>query len=606
MKAFLTTTLLVLSCVCTGEAATRLGNLTLLPLSNPAGQRSHGYVEHRLRITNDSARKPYSVRVAVPANSYGSNGDSLNRIERTVMIAPGMSVNVNLPAPALQIRGTHAARIYANGVDIGTINIPSLNNSYYGNNNKVTILTSRSINGQSLDDAIEKALFPESKTKTTSKRSGSSRTRSRHNRDWNIVRSELELPEWSENWLAYSCYDAVILHADDLGNLSSPLRNALHEYTRAGGSLIIAGAQQWPFDWEHTPDNQPNSPAMHIVGFGQVALYKTGDLTTLQSSGMNALLSIAKETLLPWGRRVNMGQANKHFPIIDNMSIPTRSLFLIMLIFAILFGPVLLSVLAKYNRRIWLLWLAPSISLVSCVVITAYALLSEGITPSVRMEGITLLNEQNRTAVTLGMLGLYCPLTPAGGLHFNTQTELSPYVAARHNSGSAKSIKWTRDQHFWRGWVSARVPTYLQIRKCEVRRERLEITSHDGTLSALNGLGAEIEKLWLRNPEGKWLTLETPLPSGAQQALIPVATPPKHKSFKPRTFRNIYKGQNWPEEFKKLEAAPIALQPNTYLAQLKGAPFLEHGLKGNVHERSRSYVIGTLPSDAWQNNGGRD
>jgi hypothetical protein len=604
MKSFLITTLLVLSSVCMGQAATRLGNLTLMPLSNPVGQRSHGYAEHRLRITNDSARKPYSVRVVIPANTYGSNGDSLNRLERTVMIAPGMTVNVALPAPALQLRGTHAARIYANGADIGTIDIPSLNSSYYGHNSKATILTSRAINGQSLDDAIEKALFPEGKTKPTSSRTP--RSRSGHNREWNITRSELELPEWSESWLAYSCYDVVILHANDLGNLSSSLRNALHEYTQAGGSLIIAGAQQWPFDWEHTPDNESTSPAVHIVGFGQVALYETGDLTTLKHKGMNALLSIAKETRHPWERRVNMGQANKNFPIIDNMSLPTRSLFLIMLIFAILFGPVLLFVLAKYNRRIWLLWLAPSISLVACIIITAYALLSEGITPSVRMEGITLLNEQNRTAVTLGMLGLYSPLTPAGGLHYNTQTELSLYVAGNYRSGSAKSVNWTRDQHFGRGWVSARVPTYLQVRKCEVRRERLEIVTHDGKLSVLNGLGAKIEKLWIRNTEGTWLTLETPLQSGAQQALIPLTTPPKHKSFKPRTFRNIYKGQNWPEEFKKLETVPIVLQPNTYYAQLKGAPFLEHGLKGNVHERSRSYVIGTLPPDAWQNMGGRD
>ena len=601
MKTFLITTLMIVGLVCVGEAATRLGDLTLMPLSNPVEQRSHGYIEHRLRITNGSSRKHYAVRVVAPAREYGGSGDTLNRIERTVMMAPGMSANVTLPAPALRLRGNRAARIYANGRDLGTVNIPSLNsgNIYYGGSAKVSILSSRAINAQSLDDAIEKTLYPEDKTASSSGRSRRSSPRSHHNREWRIIRSELELPEWSESWLAYSCYDAVILHARDLSKLSDPLRNALHAYTRAGGALIISGTLQWPFDWEHTPGKQVDSRALHFVGFGQVALFDTEDVTSLGRDGMNSLLAIAKDTLHPWNKRTNMGEANKQFPIIDDMSVPTRALFLMMLVFAILFGPVLLFVLAKLNRRIWLLWLAPAISLTACIAITAYALLSEGITPSVRMEGVTLLNEQTHSAVTLGIVGVYCPLTPAGGLHFNTETELSLYVFAGRKDGSAKSINWSRDQHFSHGWVDARVPTYLKMRKCEVRRERLEIATHDGEISALNGLGAEIEKLWVRNLEGEWLTLEAPLPSGTQQALIPFAAPSKLQSSQPGMFRKLYKGQNWPDEFTKLATGPIALQPNTYLALLKGAPFMEHGLKGNVEERSQSYVIGTLPSDAW-------
>ena len=68
-------------------------------------------------------------------------------------------------------------------------------------------------------------------------------------------------------------------------------------------------------------------------------------------------------------------------PVIENLKVPTRGIILIMLAFIVVIGPVNMIYLSRRNRRTWMLWTIPAISLVTTLLVFVYSLVREGITP---------------------------------------------------------------------------------------------------------------------------------------------------------------------------------------------------------------------------------
>ena len=587
-----------------GRAATRLGNLVFTPLSSPVPSRSHGYAVHWLRVTNESPNQRYRVRLVAPSRQYSSSGrDHITHIERTVTLEPRMEANVTLPSPPYPVRGARSVRVYVNGIDKGIVSLPSMGASFssriYGDG-KATLLTTRAIDGQALDDTIWTKLFETPSTSTTSSRSR--RPASRHSKNYEIIRSELELGEWHDDWLTYSCYDAIVMAAREWPSMPDGVAEALQTYVQLGGILVVAGADNaWRLPWDGRESTPRKGMRLIYSGFGQVLCCEQEQLETLADRDLRHLLTLARKTLEPWQQHVTMATATKQFAIVDSITLPIRGMLLIMLCFAIVIGPVMLIVLGRLNKRIWLLWIVPAVSLLTCSAVVIYSLVSEGTTPTVRTEGVTLLNQATHKAVTLGAIGIYCPLTPGQGLHFDRNTEVSPYITRHHNSGGqGRHINWTRDQHFSRGWVMARVPSYFLVRKPEIRRERIEILAEDGELRVLNGLGAEIEQLWVRRRGNDWYRLTDKLASGARGVLMQDTTHASEES-RADARRSIYEGNHWPEQFGTVaDHVETLLDEQSYLAVLNGSPFITDGLRGHAaHRTERSIVIGALQNARW-------
>ena len=76
-------------------------------------------------------------------------------------------------------------------------------------------------------------------------------------------------------------------------------------------------------------------------------------------------------------------------------TVPVRGLFVLVLLFAVGIGPANLWLLSRYKRRIWLWWNVPAISLLTCLVVFAYSLVSEGITGRGKTASMTLLDERS-------------------------------------------------------------------------------------------------------------------------------------------------------------------------------------------------------------------
>jgi hypothetical protein len=352
---------------------------------------------------------------------------------------------------------------------------------------------------------------------------------------------------------------------------------------------------------------------------------------------------------------VSSTDANRQFPVVNEVGVPVGGMFVLMILFTIAIGPVNIWLLGRKDRRMWMLWTVPSISLVTCFAVFGYMVISEGWQGHLRSEGITLLDEVTHRATTFGWTAFYAPLTPGDGLHFSPDTELiwqkasGPWYGGGGGNRASCTMGWTQDQHLASGWVSARVPSHFKLRKSETRRERLGVTrGKEGALLALNGLGADVHKLWLADEKGQVYAADE-IPAGSQVALTLQKEVPSVKAAR-ASYSGLVSTNAWltggsitpmpgggvpgrPGVTMKAVPAPAVktpmpargglgpmtatppppttylnpakdpvpfLGPLTYVAVLDGAPFIEDGLRNAKDRKCHSIVIGTLkePDDA--------
>jgi hypothetical protein len=242
------------------------------------------------------------------------------------------------------------------------------------------------------------------------------------------------------------------------------------------------------------------------------------------------------------------------------------------------------------------LWTIPLISLVTTLIVFAYSLLREGITPDTRIAGLTFLDQTAHRAATIGAEGFYCPLTPSGGLTFESGTEATPLVTTGYGSGSAREVDWTQSQHLVRGWVSARVPAHFHVRKSETRRERIQVVNANGKMEIVNSLGAPIKTLWFADADSKMFEARN-IPAGQKGGLLVSALKVAGQSGPDGLLRALGFATHADVTEETVEKNIL---PNTYIAVLEGNPFIENALgKASVPKRTKTsaVVFGILETD---------
>ena len=417
-----------------------------------------------------------------------------------------------------------------------------------------------------------------------------------------VLRSELEASGWSESWLAFTPFDLVVMSRTDLAAMTAAQQSALWSYVEAGGGLAVLGLAELPKAWQSAasrkgPADRNSSVAWFAAGFGQCLLLEPASITALYRVQVDALRDAARESGQPWQSMPTEGNANNEFPVIEDTRIPVRGIVFIMLAFILVVGPLNIFFCARANRRTAMLWTIPLISFITCAIVFGYSLLSEGITPSSRTEAITVLDQAAHRATTLARQAFYTPLTPGGGLRYSHDTEVTPLVdVSRYDGGNSRELELSQSQHLTRGWVTARVPAHFALRKSETRRERITVQKlPDGRVTVVNGLGADIGTLWLRDDKGRLFKGEA-IKAGQNVPLASV-TAILHSS-PVNNLAGLYQG-DWSNAHGLLTTTPgDYLRPNTYLAVMAETPFIENGLGKPGKSRSRQTIIGLLgPED---------
>lgn len=545
------------------------GDVAVRELPDLPKGATHGYHEIAFLVTNHSQVRPHEVRIDIPDATYG-HGSLLGRLSRTVVVGPASSVRIALSQPPLPVAGS-GVRVTVDGRVL-----PEGLSFYSGHPNPRTYYApspTGMAEEATLRVLVSQRVAVETLPETT---------------DENRYQVAVSPPDtWSGDWLAYSGYDGVVLATGELLALDVTVRDALLRYAESGGALLAMGPGAEAL--ELPPAVDESRLAVSYTGFG-VAMAAPESL----SAGQLARVARAWErSSAPWSMAANPRGVHQLLPVLDEISVPVRGIFLVIVAFAILIGPVNLFVLSRRGRRIWLLWTVPAAALAACLAIFLYTLADEGLLRAHRSASLTLLDERSHRAVTVAWTGYYSTLTPGGGLRFAAGVEVTPVISWPDGGGGTgfRTLDLTDGQHLASGWVVARLPAYFMVRRNALRRERLRLRhAADGGLEVTNGLGAEIVALHLAAADGRvWRA--GPVAAGATQRLT---GPHGDAEGRPSSLRDLYQ-TDLPSRLRRLTENPAAyLRPATYLAVLADDPFLEPGIDGLRQVRREALVYGFL------------
>lgn len=574
------------------SAVTKYGDISIRPGDDfqTSGNNTHGYCEYRFLVTNHSAARSHNVTLVLPAQSWSYRSGSDCRVRRTVAIGPKSSSVVSLSLPPLKLSG-NGAKVIVDGtsydIQDGSLDFSCCDTSGSG--------YGASYSGSSSSFPLNILVEHDLLNLVQASSGGQSIS---------YKPKKFDAPGWSTNWLGYTSYDGVVVSAKKFRLMSSATRRAIIQYVECGGSLLIAGkTDKLPEAWGKATRLKRGLKA-YYAGFGRCLVSDERNMARFPKSYLTPIVISWSNTANPFIKNRTIEAANNSFPVVEDLTVPVRGMFFLMIVFAVLIGPLNLIILKKIRKRIWLLWTVPLVSVITCLCVFGYALVSEGISGHRRTETLTILDERTHRATSIGWTAFYCPLSPGDGLHFDYDTELSlqegrkyddysSYGWDRGRSKARRTINWTNDQHLASGWISARVPAHFRIRRSQTRRERLTLsTNDDGNMEVVNGLGACITKLYLCDAKGRLYKAGGEIAPGARSGLDDIG---KHKKIPaPDVLRKAYR-EGWTEYTQKLSSHPRKyLRRGTYIAVLDSTPFVEAGVEHAEPHKCRTVVYGIM------------
>ncbi len=575
---------------------------------------SHGYYVQPISVRNLSPAN--RRRITLSLEMYATSGFGLRRIARTLELEPGSEARVTLPLPPV--------RAYVNNLEVRVdgqsprklaVRLPSFESDYGSGRERIALLTSRSVRRDALKDRLDAVAGSRpAATGTTAAVSVLTpppySSHAVHPRplvtEHHLTRAEAAPAEWLPEWLAYSAFEGVVLERDEWLPLPAALQDALLQYVRAGGTLLYLGGFPANLPTGATPD-VPLAAGLvqRRLHFGSLLAMGDGDPALWLASSVEALRTVWAGAATAWARDRSLGDLHRTLPVIERLSVPVSGIFALLLLFAVVAGPVTLIVLARRNQRIRLFVVLPVLSAAACLLVLVYTFLSEGRDVRIRTDCLTLLDQDARQATTFGISGVYCPFVPRAGFQAGAEVELTPVHPRSWGDDLPREIDWSRGQHLTTGWVQPRIPAYLGFRIPETRRERLEIRGlGPNRLEVVNALGADIVWLLVTDTSGRRYVCNA-LAAGERREL-PTATEAEAGGtsaslplFRPVTpFELLDFARGWLD----LPSSPPFLDPNRYLAVLASAPFADPLLTRRVTRQARSVVLGTytLPAQGAQ------
>jgi hypothetical protein len=603
--------------------AVSYGNISIqeIPMTSDAGTpTSYGYLEYRFRVTNKDT-KAHTVGLEIPKHSYSGNQLQLSRSTNSIVVAPESTAILRLLQPSFQLYGNDEAQVIIDGrYQYDPMPFRKINNhgSNYYSHEIANILTSRDVPGD-LRNLFQSGIPSEKKENAEGETStvlvmpaASSYSRGGSSTPPELMpwTSNVPVEEWSDYWLAYTRFDAVIVtdaEWHEIQEQHAGIFDALKKYVESGGILGIVGTN-WnvPKHWLPTEDNTQNSARKYHAVFGLVYAFDKNTETAKPT------IEPFRETVLkqaklwreldqhPKSIMSNESVLYSSLPVVADYGINIKLIMVLIIVFAILIGPINIYVLSLIKRRIWLMWTVPLTSLAASVLVLGVSLFQEGFLRQSSSATYTVLDQQREEAITFGFVGFYSTLTPRG-IIFASETEANACI---NRYGNSKSLEFHLtaggNQFLTHGWINARIPSYFVIRKAQSqRKERITFDWTTDSPTATNGLGVDIKTLDVCSPKGEFFTAhnikageKVPLIAGTSEGAVSVSeTHSKAAAFKElrRSYSDI------------IPAGPgvIALfsqnhlPAGSYLAMIEvWSPFVEEGIEQTTPYQNRSFIFG--------------
>lgn len=554
------------------DARVQVGDITVeqvLLFSTPDQQNPVGAIEYRYLIRNASTTRNHSVELLVPelVIDRWQRERALAQMTRRVEVAPGSSVEISLFQPSMSIRGGDI-RVRVAGVG---------NRTWYGGG--VFQRVERGWHHGSSSVSAAPGLHIFSLISADAGRFLGEEFIHPSFSQWPVR----EPAQWPTNWLSYSTFRVIAITTSEWQRTSAAGREALMHWVRAGGTLLLIGRS--------FPQLPETARLLNTADPIRQFEYGSGrwlELMTEATMSETDAVRVRREQLRHLiASSTSRAAASSPFTVVGphaelerDRELPIRPLIFAVIIFALLLGPVNLFVLRRKKLMMWIFVTVPAISLLSAGMIGAYAFISEGISPRIRVSAVVTLDQRDQTAVTRGLFSYRTPLTPGGGLRFDDQTIIHPLG----NLPQDVTIDWTGGQHLNSGWLTAGNVTHLAFTRSESQyRPGVQIQMRpDGTVRAVNQLGVTIDQLVYCDPDGRsWIAQS--INAGAGVTLHSAAA---HPDSQPLDVGRSYLMQLSVLSPADAESRSMLNVPGTWRAIVTDPTFLDHGLRsGKVQSR---------------------
>ena len=210
-----------------------------------------------------------------------------------------------------------------------------------------------------------------------------------------------------------------------------------------------------------------------------------------------------------------------NFPIPGVGAVPVLAFLILITGFTIVIGPLNYAWLWRRKQLYLLVLTIPVIAFVTSASLFIYAALADGFGVKSRVQSLTVLNQNNNTAVAMGRLALYAGMAPSSGLTFSANTAMYPIWRSGANFESGR-LDWTNNnQHLTQGWLRSRTLTQFATVSHRDERGRLEIRPgpQPDRLSVSNGLAWKVAALYVIDDKSQIFS-GSDLPAGAATELV--------------------------------------------------------------------------------------
>ncbi len=523
-----------------------------------AGGMNGGYYPIRVRIQNRGTTRDLEVRFAP-----GDNG--LPKVSRFIACPQNANTVMTLLVPMVGGVNHGELQFRYRGSKLKDISrsiaLPELDT--HATRPALLVIANESVDGKPFESAVTSTV-----TNTATHRGGGITHAENHH-----VTQPVLLPNTA---LGYSGLDIVAVSIDTLTALNSETRDAILNWTRTGGTLLVyevegAAEQSQPlskllgldrttqkaawtlarpeqrqlvpiisvdqfgnptgttttgaeaeFKWQATTETF----AVREYGLGRVAVFADNPFPGSAHDWSWFMKSIEIEKTGRWGNRLGVnGRVQNHdflqFLIEGIRSVPVYSFLAFITLFAVVIGPVNYYLLAKRKRLNFLIATVPMVAVATTLFLFVFAALSHGFTVKSRVRSLTVIDQGLQTAVVASRLSLYAGMSPSGGLSFSPETAVIPVWAPEQEFESG-TLDWTDTQHLSSGWLRARTKTQFFTLTNRAERGRLTIDPPvAGQLRLTNGLEWELSALAVTDDNGQ-VFYGKDIAAGAPASLKPI------------------------------------------------------------------------------------
>jgi hypothetical protein len=275
--------------------------------------------------------------------------------------------------------------------------------------------------------------------------------------------------------------------------------------------------------------------------------------------------------------------------------LPYRAFAALLILFAIVIGPVNFLAVRRRKRPVLLLLTIPAIALVTTVALLAYGIFFQGVDVKSASRSVAVLDQREHRSACVEARQFFAGLAPAAGLALGPGTIVHAWP--HDGRGSRRYEVDLEGGALLAGdFLPSRKATTQLLAVERAERARLDVRRAGDALAVDNNLGVGLEELIVRDPEGRFYRSRGALGPGTSADLR--ATSDENELG--TAIGNVL-DDTLPLTTGSLPSLD-AIPPGGYLARLAASPFRDDcGIEMN-ELTGKHVVLGVLPlePEAWR------